>query len=331
MRGSAAEARLSKGKILGIALAVFAVGVSLLNASWLAPRPKGKLIIVAHRGLAQQFSREGLGLQDCTASRIRPPEHHYLENTVEGVKQAYYLRANAVELDVQQTREGNVVAFHDADLSCRTNGKGRVRDHTVQQLKALDAGYGYTADGGKTYPLRGRIGAIPTIEEVLRAVPRQMLIFHFKTSDPSDADALAAAFVRAGLEIDDKFAFYGAGKVLARMRRYAPNAWMWDQKQARACPMDYLKWGWTGFVPESCRGATVGLPLNYRWAAWGWPNRFLDRMADAGARVILFGDLENVNAPVGLERPEQLGKVPRSFRGYLWVEDIYNVGRALKR
>ncbi len=43
------------------------------------------------------------------------------------------------------------------------------------------------------------------------------------------------------------------------------------------------------------------------------------------------GDLENEDAPVGIERPEQLNEVPRSFRGYLWVEDIYNVGPALGR
>ena len=315
----------------GIALAVFAVAVSLINASWLAPTPSGKLILVAHRGVAQQFSRDGLGRQDCTATRIRKPEHPYLENTVEGIRQAFFLRANAVELDVQQTKDGNVVAFHDATLECRTDGKGKVRDHNVDQLKALDAGYGYTADGGRTYPFRGRIGAIPTVEEVLRAVPGQMLIFHFKTRDPSDADALAAAFARAGVALGDKYAFYGPGEVLDRMRKHAPKAWMWDQKRAKVCPLDYLKWGWTGFVPGSCRGATVGVPLNYRWAVWGWPNRFLARMAGAEARVIVMGDLRNMEAPVGIEHPEQLGEVPRSFRGYLWVEDIYRVGRALQR
>ncbi len=322
---------MSKWKIFGIAIAVLAVALSLINASWIAPTPKGKLILVAHRGVAQQFSREGLGRQDCTATRIRKPEHHYLENTVEGIRQAFFMRAGAVELDVQQTKDGKVVAFHDATLECRTNGKGRVRDHTLEQLKALDAGYGYTADGGKTYPFRGRIGAIPAVEEVLRAVPGQMLIFHFKNADPSDADALAAAFARAEVEIGDKYAFFGKGEVVERMRRHAPKAWIWDQSQAKVCPTDYLKWGWTGFVPESCRGATVGVPLNYRWAAWGWPNRFLARMSSVGARVIVMGELQNMEAPVGLERPEQLGEVPRSFRGYLWVVDIYNVGRSLQR
>ena len=54
-------------------------------------------------------------------------------------------------------------------------------------------------------------------------------------------------------------------------------------------------------------------------------------MAGAKARVMVMGDLRNMEAPVGIEHPEQLGEVPRSFRGYLWVEDIYRVGRALQR
>jgi glycerophosphoryl diester phosphodiesterase len=331
LRGSATEARLSKWKLFGIAVAAFAVAVSLINASWMAPTPKGKLIVVAHRGVAQQFSREGLGRQDCTATRIRKPEHHYLENTVEGIRQAFFLRANMVELDVQQTKDGQMVAFHDATLECRTNGKGRVGDHLLADIKKLDAGYGYTADGGRTFPFRGRIGAIPTVAEVLQAVPGQQLIFHFKNRDPADADALAAAFQRAGVPIDEKMAFYGPGEVLARMRSHAPKSWMWDLGQTKICAAGYLKFGWTGYVPESCRGSTIGLPLNYQWAVWGWPNRFLARMAGIDTRVIMMGDLQNMNAPVGLERPEQLGEVPRSFRGYLWVEDIYNVGRALQR
>ena len=39
----------------GTGVAAFAVTVSLVNASWLAPRLNGPLILVAHRGVAQQF------------------------------------------------------------------------------------------------------------------------------------------------------------------------------------------------------------------------------------------------------------------------------------
>ncbi len=322
---------MSKWKILGITIAAIAVLLSVINASWIAPSPRGRLLMVAHRGVAQQFSREGLGRQDCTATRIRTPEHNYIENTVPSIQRAYFLGADVVEVDVQQTKDGQIVAFHDATLECRTNGKGRVRDHDLADIKKLDAGYGYTADGGKTFPLRGRIGAIPTLEEVLRAAPNQRLLFHFKTREPSDADALAAAFQRSNLPIHEKISFYGPRVVLDRMRRHAPKAWMFDPSDTRACSTDYLKLGWTSFTPESCRGATLMVPLNYQWAIWGWPNRFLARMQKMGATTIMMGDLTNKDAPQGIERPEQLGEVPRSFRGYLWIEDIYNVGPALQR
>jgi glycerophosphoryl diester phosphodiesterase len=322
---------MSKWKIAAIAIALVAVILSLINASWIAPTPKGRLLMVAHRGVAQQFSREGLGRQDCTATRIRKPEHNYIENTLPSIQRAYFLGADAVEVDVQQTKDGQMVAFHDATLECRTDGKGRVRDRTLAEIKTLDAGYGYTPDGGKTFPLRGRIGAIPTVEEVLRTAPNQRLIFHFKTRDPSDADALAAAFGRAEIPIHEKISFYGPGTTLDRMRRHAPKAWMFDTADVRACSVDYLKWGWTGFTPESCRGATLMVPLNYQWAIWGWPNRFLARMQGVGATTVMMGNLENRDAPVGIERAEQLGDIPKSFRGYVWIEDIYNVGPSLQR
>ena len=318
---------MSKWKIAGIAIAVLAVALSLLNASWIAPTPQGKLIVVANGGVAQQPSGEGSG--ECSAARIRTPDHHYLENTVEGIKQAYFMRANAVAVDVQRTKDGHMVAFGDDRLECRTDGKGRVRGHSLEELKKLDAGYGYTADGGKTFPFRGRIGAIPTVEEVLQGVAGQQLIFNLRGSDPADADALAAAFARAGVPIDEKISFVGPAEVLARMREHAPRSWLWAPKSSE-CGGDYLAWGWTGFVPESCRGATFALPLDRQWSAWGWPNRLLARMRGADARVVVAKELKE-SGPIGLDEPEQLGQVPRSFRGHLWVDDIYTVGRALQR
>lgn len=289
------------------------------------------MIVVAHRGVAQQFSRVGLGRQDCTATRIRPPKHPYLENTVDGIAQAYAMGADAVELDVQQSKDGRAMIFHDATLECRTDGRGGVARQTLAELKKLDVGYGYTADGGKTYPLRGRIGAMPTAEEVLQAVPGRRLVWHFKTRDPSDADALAAAFARVGAPIDERMAFYGPAATLDRMRRYAPRSRMWDNDRVKECGIGYLKWGWSGHVPDSCRGSTIGLPLNYAWAAWGWPNRFLGRMKGSDVEVILMGALVNSKAPAGLERPQELDDVPAGFSGYLWVEDIHAVGPALGR
>lgn len=315
----------------GWGLAGFVVTVSLINASWIAPRSRGPLILVAHRGLAQQFDREGVDNSTCTATRIRASDHDFIENTMRSISNARHYGADAVELDVHPTSDGQMVVFHDWTLDCRTDGHGVTREKSLAELKRLDVGYGYTSDGGRTYPLRGRgVGGIPTVEEALRETPRRGYIFNFKSKDPADADALVAAFGRAGVGIDGRFGFYGHPAVTGRMKQLAPGAWTWGKEGMKACLKDYLKIGWTSYVPESCRNTTVAVPLNYQWAIWGWPRRFLARMESVGTKVILLGDYEKGNV-AGLERPEQLAKVPRDFRGYLWIEDFYNVGRALER
>lgn len=317
-------------KWVGAAIVAFAVAVSLINASWIAPRSSKPLILVAHRGLAQQFSREGVGRDTCTANRILPPEHDFIENTLRSMSNARHFGADAIELDVHPTRDGQMVVFHDWTLDCRTNGKGPVREKTLAELKRLDVGYGYTADGGRTFPLRGKgIGGMPTVEEALRETPRMRLFFNFKSKDPRDADGLVAAFRRAGVEIDGKFAFYGHSRVTGRMRQLVPGAWTFGKEEMKACLVDYVKYGWTSYVPESCHNTTVAVPLNYQWAIWGWPKRFIARMESVGTKVMLMGPYEHGQIS-GLERPEQLGKVPRDFRGHLWIEDFYNVGRALE-
>jgi len=320
-------------KPLGLAIAGGAIALSLINASWIAPDPQGKLVLVARRGLAQRFPREAEAQGACTAARIAPveEENRYIENSLPSYYKAVRFGADAIEVDVQRTRDNQIVLFRDQTLECRTDGKGRVGDQDLAALKRLDIGYGYTADGGKTFPLRGRgIGGMPTLEEALREVPAARLIFNFVSADPADADALVAAFGRAGVKIDKKFSFFGAPAVTARVRAMAPGAWTYGKAELQGCLGDYIKTGWTSFVPASCRNTTIAIPVDRQWAVWGWPNRFLARMAAANSKVMVLGPARGGEI-VGLEAVEQIDDVPRDFRGYLWIEDFYTVGRAVQR
>ncbi|HEY0026340.1 MAG TPA: glycerophosphodiester phosphodiesterase family protein [Allosphingosinicella sp.] len=320
-------------KPLGLGIAAVAIALSLVNASWIAPDPAGQLVLVARRGLAQQFPRDAEAQGACTAARIAPveEENRYIENSLASYYKAMRFGAGAIEVDVQRTRDNQIVLFRDTTLECRTNGKGRVRDHDLAALKALDIGYGYTADGGKTFPLRGRgVGGMPSVEEALREVRAVRLIFNFKSDDPADAHALVAAFGRAGVPIDKKYSFFGAPAVTARVRKLAPGAWTYGKAELEGCLGDYIKTGWTSFVPASCRNTTVAVPVDRQWAVWGWPNRFLARMAAANTKVMVLGPHRDGEI-TGLEAVEQIDDVPRDFRGFLWIEDFYNVGRAVQR
>src|SRR4051812_37902457 len=188
-----------------IAAAIVVVPLTLINASWMATHPDGRLFVVANRGIAVPFSHDGLKDSDCTATRIKPPgDNPYIENTLPSLYRAVKLGADAVAVQVHPTSDGRMVVFHDWTLDCRTNGHGPVREHSLAELKTLDVGYGYTADGGRTYPFRGKgVGAMPTVEEVLRELPRTRIVFVFKSREPADADALVAALRRAGPAIDE--------------------------------------------------------------------------------------------------------------------------------
>lgn len=318
---------MSKWKLLLILLAAVAVGISLMNASWLAPNPQGQMIRVANRGIGQPT---GPG-EGCDAARMRPSDHQYIENALGGLRRAVSLGARAVAIDVQPTADNRMVAFRDAELDCRTNGSGPVAARTLAELKRLDAGWGYTADGGETYPLRGRgVGAIPTVEEVLGEVGQQTVIFNFVRAEAGDADLLIAALRNAGAELNDRFGFVGDPTVVARAKELAPQSWSFSREESEACRDAYFATGWTGIVPEQCQGVTVALTLDRRWRNWGWPNRYLDRMAGAGSRVMIVEGFDAAGRPVGLTGFDLLPMIPRQYNGMLWIEDMHDIGRAIR-
>ena len=308
-------------------VAAAAVALSLMNASWLAPRPQGRLVLVAHRGVAQPIDRAAVG-DGCSARHIAASGHNFIENTLFSMHNAISFGARGLALDVQASADGHAIIFRDEELGCRTDGAGRVRERPLAYLKRLDMGHGYTADGGRNFPLRGRgVGAMPTAAEVIRAFPREVLIFTLR--DAASAEALAAAFRAAGVEIGDRHGFAGDSAALARLRQLTGSGFIVDPEASSACLSAYRRTGWLGIVPDGCEGATLLLPRRAGWTLWGWPYRFLDRMVDVGARFLIAGESEG-DMLVGLERPEQLGEVPRHYRGLLLIEDMHDVGRAVQ-
>ncbi|MFN2099244.1 glycerophosphodiester phosphodiesterase family protein [Altererythrobacter sp. MF3-039] len=319
-------------KVAALFLALGALVLSIINASWLAPEPLGSPKLIAHRGLAQIHSPKGIGRDTCTATLIEAPYHGYLENTVKGALRAHRLGAAMIEVDIAATSDGEIAVFHDWTLECRTDGKGNIRDAALADLKALDIGHGYSADGGETFPFRGKaVGMMPSLEELIRAMPkRARIMFNFKSGDVSEADLLANKLNSLGRDpVEHRDAFYGHEAPVSRIKEHFPEVWAWRPEKARACSEDYVLLGWTGILPQSCRGGTLIIPLNYQWAFWGWPNRVIARMEEHGGQIIVTAPYERGEANQGLTFPEQLGEIPSSFNGYVWVEDGFTVIPAL--
>lgn len=102
--------------------------------------PRFPAWIIAHRGFSSRFP----------------------ENTLPAFRAAAEAGADMVELDVQLTKDGELVIMHDATVDRTTNGKGKVRDLTFAQIRALDAGSKFKPEfAGER---------IPTLAESLDAV-----------------------------------------------------------------------------------------------------------------------------------------------------------------
>jgi glycerophosphoryl diester phosphodiesterase len=64
------------------------------------------------------------------------------ENTLAAFRQALAIGVDWLEFDVQMSRDGVLVVIHDETVDRTTNGTGWVKDMTLEQLRALDAGDG---------------------------------------------------------------------------------------------------------------------------------------------------------------------------------------------
>lgn len=317
-------------------LAVAILALTVINASWLAPNPAGGPKLIALGAINQNFASAGFEQYTCTATQIEPPVHDYLENTVRSMRKAQLLGPQMVEMDIVATKDGQIAIFGDSVLDCRTDGSGDTRDFAMDELQALDIGYGYTSDGGASHPLRGRgVGQMPTLEQALAALPRTPILFTFTSDDPAEADLLARRLDAAGRDVERiGDGFHGPAEPVARIAAHYPEAWAFSTASARACSDAYRLRGWTGILPSACNGGTLIVPLDGQWAFWGWPNRLIARMEGNGGRVLVIGpqsDAEGAHdGATGLILPEQLTQIPASYNGYIQVEDIWTLGPALR-
>ena len=89
-------------------------------------------------------------------------------NTVLAFQLAADLQADGVELDVHQTRDGELVVIHDFTVDATTDGAGTVAEMTLAEIKTLDAGRWFGP---------GYAGlAVPTRDEVFEAVAGRLLV-----------------------------------------------------------------------------------------------------------------------------------------------------------
>ena len=93
---------------------------------------------------------------------------NYPENSLEGVKSCIAMGVDIIEIDVQRTKDGQLIIMHDKKVDRTTDGTGNVSDLTLAEIKNLHLknGYGYAT---KYH--------VPLLEQLLEAVKGKAFLF----------------------------------------------------------------------------------------------------------------------------------------------------------
>jgi glycerophosphoryl diester phosphodiesterase len=244
------------------------------------------------------------------------------ENTLPAYENGLRYGADALELDVHFSRDGEIVVFHDETLERTTSGSGPLAALTLDELRRLDAGYHFTPDDGAMYPWRGKGVMIPTLREVFERFPQTRVNIEMKVNDSDGERRLARLLLDNGWE---EWALVGSfhTDALARFRalgegRIATSASMGETRNfligvlLRATrrlriTYDALQ------VPETYRGIRVVSPTSLRLAhdcgldvhVWTVDDReTMERLLDWGVDGLMS------------DRPDTLAEVYRA-RGWL--------------
>lgn len=99
------------------------------------------------------------------------------ENTIPAIKAAIDLGVDLIEIDIRETKDGELVLMHDETVNRTTNGSGNLSDMTLDEVKQLDAGSWFSDKFTGT--------RVPTLREALAAMRGKALPdLDFKAGTP---------------------------------------------------------------------------------------------------------------------------------------------------
>lgn len=233
--------------------------------------------------LQQPIVTERFVMPERGVSSHRGENYAHPENTLAAFREAIRLGAHQIELDVHLTHFGDLVVIHDIDVSRTTDGEGDVREMTLEEIKALDAGL------WKNPRFMGE--RIPTLEEALEIMPRTVwLNIHLKGGYELGA-AVAKTVLRHGREHQ---AFLAA-------ERDAANGARSVFEDILICNMERQGGDVERYIADTIEHGDAFIQLHHRHQP-PTPEQ-IQRLKNAGVRINYFG----TNDPDELEWLYELG------------------------
>ncbi|MDF9557630.1 glycerophosphodiester phosphodiesterase [Bacillus tropicus] len=107
------------------------------------------------------------------------------EHTIAAYKLGQQLKGDYIEIDLQMTKDGHLVAMHDETVNRTTNGTGLVKEHTLEELKQLNAGSSFNEKHPTLATKEYENAKVPTLEEVIEVFGHNAN-YYIETKSPDE-------------------------------------------------------------------------------------------------------------------------------------------------
>ncbi len=164
----------------------------------------------------------------------------YPENTMLAFRKAVEVGADGIEMDVHETKDGQLVVIHDETVDRTTDGKGAVKDYTFDELRRFNAAARF---GGGFEP-------IPSFEEYCAWAAQQPIFTNveIKTDNtyyPDIERKIWETVVKYGLDKSTLFSSFNHFSMV-RLKQLAPEAHtaalvLAAESSVRVFPGEYCK------------------------------------------------------------------------------------------
>ncbi|WP_252107162.1 MULTISPECIES: glycerophosphodiester phosphodiesterase [unclassified Halomonas] len=120
---------------------------------------------------------------------------HAPESSMAALELAHAWGADYLELDVQMTSDGELVAFHDDTLERTSNGEGHINDYSLAELKELDTGSWFNEENPALANEAFEGAHILTLEEVFNRFGQDAR-YYLETKSPALNPGVEEGLVR---------------------------------------------------------------------------------------------------------------------------------------
>ncbi|WP_447893864.1 glycerophosphodiester phosphodiesterase [Vreelandella sp. GE22] len=167
-------------------LAIVSLPLGLLAGALVSPS-----VLADTTPLEQQLK----DLQSFQVIAHRGASGHAPESSMAALELAHEWGADYLELDIQMTADGELVAFHDDTLERTSDGEGHINDHTLAELKELDTGAWFNEENPALADEAFEGAQILTLEEVLNRFGEDAR-FYLETKSPELNPGVEEGLVR---------------------------------------------------------------------------------------------------------------------------------------